>query len=83
MASSAYEKFTTLRDLDVQCDRIIDTKLMAYLLDPGKDEDHGYNLNALAHGYEDDYPVMTGDFVCVGLSRIYLPEPVSRCGANL
>lgn len=50
-----------LRDLDVQYDRIIDTKLMAYLLAPGQDEDHGYNLNALVHEYEDDYPVMTGD----------------------
>ena len=50
-----------LRDLDVRHDRIIDSKLVAYLLDPGQDEDHGYNLNRLAHGYEDDYPVMTGD----------------------
>ncbi len=34
---------------------------MAHLLDPGKDEDHGYRLNRLAHEYEDEYPVMTGD----------------------
>ena len=34
-----------LRDLDVQYDRVLDTRLMAHLLDPGKDEDHGYNLN--------------------------------------
>jgi DNA polymerase I len=50
-----------LKDLDVQYDRIIDTKLMAYLLDPGQDEDHSYNLNGLAQKYEDDYPVMTGE----------------------
>jgi DNA polymerase I len=50
-----------LRDLDVQPDRVIDTKLMAYLLDPGQDEDHGYSLNRLTHAYEDEYPLMTGD----------------------
>lgn len=50
-----------LKDLDVQYDRIIDTRLMAHLLDPGQDEDHGYNLNALADQNEDDYPVMTGE----------------------
>jgi DNA polymerase I len=50
-----------LRDLAVQCDRVIDTKLVAYLLDPGQDEDHGYYLNRLVHEYNDDYPVMTGD----------------------
>ncbi len=38
-----------LRDLGVEYDRVIDTKLMAHLFDPGKDEDHGYNLNQLAH----------------------------------
>ena len=50
-----------LRDLDVQYDRVIDTKLMAHLLDPGRDEDHGYHLNHLAHEYGDEYPVMTGN----------------------
>jgi DNA polymerase I len=50
-----------LRDLDVHPDRVIDTKLMAHLLDPGRDEDHGYHLNHLAHEYEDEYPVMTGN----------------------
>ena len=50
-----------LRDLDVQCDRVIDSRLMAHLLDPGKDEDHGYNLNKLGYKYRDDYPIMTGD----------------------
>jgi hypothetical protein len=50
-----------LGELDVQYDLTIDTKFMAYLLDPGQDEDHGYNLNALAHEYEDDCPVMTGE----------------------
>ena len=50
-----------LRDLDVQPDRAIDTKLMAYLRDPGRDEDHGYHLNRLAREYGDDYPLMTGD----------------------
>ena len=50
-----------LRELDVQYDRVLDTKLMAHLLDPGRDEDHGYHLNHLAHEYGDEYPVMTGD----------------------
>lgn len=50
-----------LRVLDVHTDRVIDTKLMAHLLDPGQDEDHGYHLNHLAHEYEDGYPLMTGN----------------------
>ncbi len=50
-----------LRDLDVQCDRVTDSLLMAHLLDPGKDEDHGYNLNKLGYEFRDDYPIMTGD----------------------
>ena len=50
-----------LRDLYVQPERVIDTKLMAYLLDPGRDEDHGYHLNRLAREYGDDYPLKTGD----------------------
>ncbi|MGO9570235.1 MAG: hypothetical protein ACLP5H_22120 [Desulfomonilaceae bacterium] len=47
--------------MDVQSDRVIDSRLMAHLLDPGKDEGHGYRLNQLACDYEDEYPVMTGD----------------------
>ncbi len=50
-----------LRDLDVQYDRVLDTRLIAHLLDPGLDEDHGYHLNHLAHEYEDGYPLMTGN----------------------
>ena len=86
-----------LRDLDLQYDRVLDTKLTAHLLDPGKDEDHGYHLNHLAHEYQDEYPVMTGnlfeldypDFLYQSLSHdaemIYrLAESVnSEIGADL
>lgn len=54
-------EFHHIRDLDVQPDRVLDTKLMAHLLDPGLDEDHSYHLNRLAHEHEDHYPVMTGN----------------------
>jgi DNA polymerase I len=54
-----------LRDLDVQPHRVIDTKLMAYLLDPGRDQDHGYHLNRMAHEFEDDYPLMTGNLFAI------------------
>lgn len=50
-----------LRDLDVQPERVIDTKLMAHLLDPGRDEDHAYHLNRLTREYGDDYPLITGN----------------------
>jgi DNA polymerase I len=50
-----------LRELDVQPGRVIDTRLMAHLLDPGRDEDHGYHLNRLVHEYGEDYPLMTGN----------------------
>jgi DNA polymerase I-like protein with 3'-5' exonuclease and polymerase domains len=66
-----------LRDLDVQHDRVIDTKLKAHLLDPGRDEDHGYHLNRMAHEYGDDYPLMTGDLFAVDYPE-FLYEALSH-----
>lgn len=59
-----------LRDLNLRFDHVCDTRLMGYLLDPGRDDDHGYRLSHLVHEYleghyypdmapaviEDDYP---------------------------
>jgi DNA polymerase I-like protein with 3'-5' exonuclease and polymerase domains len=44
-----------LGDLDRM--RVWDTKLMAHLFDPGRDDDHGYHLSTLVKEYLDqDYP---------------------------
>jgi hypothetical protein len=40
-----------LRDLDLEHERVWDTRLMAHLLDPGRDDDHGYRLSALVRQY--------------------------------
>jgi DNA polymerase I len=46
-----------LRDLDIQHDKVWDTWIMAHLLDPSRDDDHGYRLSALVREYLDqDYP---------------------------
>lgn len=51
-----------LRDLDLEHERVWDTRLMAHLLDPGRDEDHGYRLSALVEEYHNrDYPYMGED----------------------
>jgi DNA polymerase I len=48
-----------LRDLDLEHERVWDTRLMGHLLDPGRDDDHGYRLSALVREHLDhDYPYM-------------------------
>lgn len=48
-----------LRNLDLDHPRVWDTRLMAHLLDPGQDDDHGYRLSALVHEHlNQDYPYM-------------------------
>ena len=48
-----------IRDLDLDHERVWDTRLMAHLLDPGRDDDHGYRLSALVREYlNQDYPYM-------------------------
>jgi DNA polymerase I len=48
-----------LRDLDLEHERVWDTRLMAHLLDPSRDDDHGYRLSALVREYlNQDYPYM-------------------------
>ena len=46
-----------LEDLELEPPRVWDTRLMAHLLDPSRDDDHGYRLSALVNEYLDqDYP---------------------------
>jgi DNA polymerase I len=64
-----------IRDLDFDPLRVWDTRLIAHLLDPGRDDDHGYRLSALAREYlNQDYPYLgqslfAGDY----------PEFLNRC----
>lgn len=44
-----------LRNLNLRCDRMWDTRLMAYLLEPGRDDDHRYRLSHLVGEYCDGY----------------------------
>lgn len=51
-----------LRDLPLEHERVRDTRLMAHLLDPSRDDDHGYCLSALVEEYlHQDYPYMGED----------------------
>ncbi len=46
-----------LRDLGLEHERVWDIRLMAHLLDPSRDDDHGYRLSALVREYlSEDYP---------------------------
>ncbi len=46
-----------LRGLELMPERVWDTRLMAHLLDPSRDDDHGYRLTAAVKEYLDqDYP---------------------------
>ena len=48
-----------IRDLEIDPLRVWDTRLMAHLLDPSRDDDHGYWLSALVQEYlNQDYPYM-------------------------
>jgi DNA polymerase I len=48
-----------LPGLDLDHERVSDTRLMAHLLDPSQDDEHGYRLNALVREYlNQDYPYM-------------------------
>jgi DNA polymerase-1 len=48
-----------LRDIELAPNRVWDARLMAHLLDPGQDYDHGYRLSALVHEHlNQDYPYM-------------------------
>jgi DNA polymerase I len=48
-----------IRDMELEPERVWDTRLMAHLLDPGRDDDHGYRLSALVREYlNQDYPYM-------------------------
>ncbi|MGB6064554.1 MAG: DNA polymerase [Desulfomonilaceae bacterium] len=48
-----------IRDLEIDPLRVWDTRLMAHLLDPSRDDDHGYRLSALVQEYlNKDYPYM-------------------------
>ncbi len=54
----AYE----LPDLELEHEKIWDTRLMGHLLDPGRDDDHGYQLSALVREYlKQDYPYIGED----------------------
>ncbi|WP_041286276.1 DNA polymerase [Desulfomonile tiedjei] len=64
-----------LRDLDLEHERIWDTRLMAHLLDPGRDDDHGYRLSALVRTHlNQDYPYMGENL----FAQDY-PEFLRRC----
>ena len=48
-----------LRDLDLDHESVWDTRLMAHLFDPGRDDDHGYRLSTLVQEHVNrDYPYM-------------------------
>ena len=64
-----------LRDLDLDHESVWDTRIMAHLLDPGRDDDHGYRLSALAQEhFNRDYPYMGEDL----FANDY-PEFLYRC----
>ncbi|MBM3299520.1 MAG: hypothetical protein FJY85_06175, partial [Deltaproteobacteria bacterium] len=51
-----------IRDLEIDPLRVWDTRPMAHLLDPGRDDEHGYRLSALVRDYlNHDYPYMGQD----------------------
>ena len=51
-----------IRDLGIDPLRVWDTRLMAHLLDPSRDDDHGYRLSALVEEYLNrDYPYLGED----------------------
>ncbi len=51
-----------IRDLEIDPRRAWDTRLMAHLLDPSRDDDHGYRLSALVEEYLNrDYPYLGED----------------------
>lgn len=51
-----------LRDLELDPRRVWDTRLIAHLLDPSRDDDHGYRLSALVREYLNrDYPYIGED----------------------
>jgi DNA polymerase I len=51
-------------DLELEHERVQDTRLMAHLLDPSRDDDHGYRLSALVREYLNrDYPYMGEDLL--------------------
>lgn len=48
-----------IRDLEFEHERVWDTRLLVHLLDPGRDDDHGYRLSSLVREHLDrDYPYM-------------------------
>jgi DNA polymerase I len=52
-----------IRDMELEQERLWDTRLMAHLIDPSRDDDHGYRLSALARDYlNQDYPYMGEEF---------------------
>jgi DNA polymerase I len=64
-----------LRDLELDHERVWDTRLLAHLLDPSRDDDHGYRLSALVRTYlNQDYPYM-GE----GLFAEDYPEFLHHC----
>jgi DNA polymerase I-like protein with 3'-5' exonuclease and polymerase domains len=64
-----------VQDLEFEHERVWDTRLMAHLLDPSRDDDHGYRLSALVREHLDqDYPYM-----CEGLFAQDYPEFLQQC----
>jgi len=64
-----------LPDLALNHERVWDTRLMAHLLDPDRDDDHGYRLSALMREYLDEnYPYMGENL----FAQDY-PEFLHRC----
>jgi hypothetical protein len=52
-----------LGELNLNPDRVLDTRLMAHLVDPGQDELHRYRLKHLVHEYlAEPYPVRQHEF---------------------
>ncbi|MBI5250756.1 MAG: hypothetical protein HY912_14795 [Desulfomonile tiedjei] len=64
-----------IRGLEIDPLRVWDTRLMAHLLDPSRDDDHGYRLSALVREYlYKDYPYMGEDLFAQGY-----PEFLHHC----
>jgi hypothetical protein len=69
------------RDLGLEHERIWDTRLMAHLLDPGRDDDHGYRLSALVQQYLDqEYPYIGENLFAQDYPKFlhHLPEGLTE-----
>lgn len=61
-----------IEDLELEHERVQDTRLMAHLLDPSRDDYHGYRLSALVREYLNrDYPYMGEDLLAKDYPELF------------